>query len=74
MIEVENRGEGDWYDFYNCDKCGRLITKLDEMKAIARGEVCKCGSRKYHPANMSWYHWALPRVWVFAYLRLRGEA
>jgi len=71
------------YDFYRCYGCRRLITKLDEQ-AAQRGElglrgemlaiICPCGSTKYSPANMLWYHWLLPRVWKFAFLRARGLA
>ncbi|RPJ54957.1 MAG: hypothetical protein EHM23_27685 [Acidobacteria bacterium] len=64
----------DDYDFYACDKCGRLITLLDERESRRTGVLCPCGSRKYRPTNMSWYHWFLPRVWHFAYLRVRGIA
>lgn len=62
----------DDYDFYKCDKCGRLITLVEEKRACSTGKICPCGSPRYRPANMSWWHWFLPRVWIFALLRIRG--
>jgi DNA-directed RNA polymerase subunit RPC12/RpoP len=70
---------GAGYDFYRCFKCGRLITKLEEKKAFDpesknKGEICPCGSARYSPCNLRWYHWFLPRVLNFAYLRYKGVA
>lgn len=69
-------GDSD-FDFYRCYKCKRLITRVEEIRAFSKqsknpGAVCACGSPKYSPANMRWYEWLLPRVWQFAYLRLKG--
>lgn len=70
----------DIFDFYCCHKCGRLITKLEESEAFTPGHkragtMCvACGSKEYRPANMRWFHWGLPRVWRFAYYRMRGMA
>ena len=67
------------FDFYKCQRCGKLITKLDEIASFTPGTkrygiVCKCGCRKYSPTNMEWYHWFLPRVWKFAAMRIMGTA
>jgi hypothetical protein len=67
------------YDFYKCKKCGRLITRIEEMLAFVPGtkhygHICPCGSQKYSPTNLPWWGWLLPRVWKFAWLRIRGIA
>jgi hypothetical protein len=67
----------DDFDFYRCYKCGRLITRIEEIKAFhnVNGKncvVCPCGSPRYSPSNIKWNEWLLPRVWVFAYYRIRG--
>ena len=67
----------DEYDFYTCYKCGRLITRVEEIMAFIpgtknSGKICKCGSMRYRPSNLPWWGWFLPRVWYFAYLRIRG--
>jgi len=62
------------YDFWRCHRCQRLVTKVEEHALMATGKFCPCGSDRAHPANLPWYGWFLPRVWVFAYLRLRGRA
>lgn|GEM_PF-4903131 len=69
-------GESD-YDFYRCEKCGHLITRIDEIRAFTagtktHGRICECGCRKYRPVNMPWWAWFLPKVWRFAWLRIRG--
>lgn len=71
-------GEDD-YDFYRCYKCGRLITRYEEMIAFTNksekpGCICPCGSPKYSAANPRWYEYLLPRVLYFAYLRARRIA
>jgi hypothetical protein len=63
----------DWFDFYRCDYCRRLITRLQEAQGIRSGRLCKCGRRKYHPVNPEWYEYLLPRVIKFAYERIRGR-
>ena len=73
-----NLGEAD-FDFYKCQKCGRLITRIEELAAFtpgtkSYGQICPCGNKKYHPVNMRWFHWFLPRVLRFAYFRARGMA
>lgn len=62
------------YDFYTCKRCGRLITDLEMNTKISGGKVCPCGGLRYSPTNMRWFHWFLPRVWVFAVQRIRGVA
>jgi hypothetical protein len=71
-------GEED-FDFYRCYKCGRLITRIEEIRGFYNAEekkcsICPCGSARYSPANLKWYNWLLPRVWVLAYYRIRGMA
>jgi len=64
------------YDFLACDRCGRLCTKLEAVAGLGiggSGHICPCGALRYRPANLPWYKWALPRVWVFALMRLRGR-
>ena len=63
----------DWFDFYRCDECGRLITRLQEVVGLATGKLCKCGRRKYHPVNPKWCEFLLPRVIWFAVLRILGR-
>jgi len=65
------------YDFMRCGKCGRLMTKPEMQKALGNGSTgqpCPCGSQKYLPVNLKWTDWVRPRVWTFAYQRLRGRA
>ena len=66
------------FDFFVCRRCHRLITALQMAKSMGvnpkRRSPCACGGLKLAPVNMSWYHWLLPRVWVFAVARLRGTA
>jgi len=69
-------GESD-YDFYRCYECRKLITRIEEIKMFTCGTdeygvVCKCGSRKYTPVNLPWWGWLLPKVWKFAFYRIRG--
>lgn len=66
------------FDFYRCitshGGCGRIITR-DEMAAgFESGQPCPCGHLKFSPINLPWYGWLFPRVWKFAYFRLRGLA
>jgi len=65
----------DDFDFYRCYKCGRLITRYEEMKAFSvkakkPGSICVCGSPKYSAANPRWYEFLLPRVIYFSCLRI----
>ncbi len=65
-------GEND-FDFYRCARCRRLITRVEELMAKQGrygGAICRCGSFRFSPVNMRWFHWFLPRVWIFAALRL----
>jgi DNA-directed RNA polymerase subunit RPC12/RpoP len=67
------------YDFYRCYKCGRLITRVDEILFFAEasktaGQPCPCGSKKYMPTNPLWWEYLLPRTIRFAYYRIRGVA
>jgi hypothetical protein len=71
-------GEDD-FDFYRCYKCGRLITRFEEMLSFTKksknpGAICPCGSPKYSAANPKWYEYFLPRVMYFAWLRIRRIA
>jgi hypothetical protein len=61
-------------DFFGCCHCGRLITKLEVKENLHTGTLCPCGGKKFRSANMRWYHWFLPRVLRFAYLRVRKLA
>lgn len=60
----------DWFDFYRCGECNRLITRLQEALGMRTGSICKCGRRKYSPANPIWYEYLLPRVMLFALYRV----
>jgi hypothetical protein len=63
------------FDFYRCQRCKRLFTRLEELKALQTGKVCPCGGLKY--VGPAWPHpheWFLPRVILFAYLRWQGRA
>ena len=69
------------YDFYCCARCGRLITQPEMLRGLQRQdriEICPCGGMKFTPAAVNigvrWYHWLLPRVLGFAWLRWRGRA
>lgn len=64
-------------DFWRCLKCGRMCTGLEMNRALGiegTGTACTCGAIRYSPVNFRWYWWLLPRVWKFAYLRVRGAA
>ena len=58
--------------FYRCERCKRLMTRLEEMQAVQSGKVCPCGAKTYRPCNPSWYHVFLPRVWKMLAIRLLG--
>lgn len=63
------------YDFYRCEACHRLMTKLEEFSFFdptspTYGQVCPCGFRRYSPTNMLWWEWVYPRVWKFALIRV----
>ena len=60
------------FDFYRCDRCGRLCTQPEMMRALGRegtGHVCPCGGLKYRPTNLRWFERSYPRVWTFAWQR-----
>jgi hypothetical protein len=64
-------------DFWHCEKCGRLCTKLEMDGALGltpRASACPCGGLKFSPTNLPWWGWVLPRVWIFALHRARGVA
>jgi hypothetical protein len=64
-------------DFWFCYKCKRLCTGLEMAIALGPGGsgfACPCGSQRYQPTDIPWWGWFLPRVWKFAYLRIRGRA
>jgi DNA-directed RNA polymerase subunit RPC12/RpoP len=54
--------------FYRCFRCKRLMTRVEEIKAIATGVVCGCGAKTYSPTDLRWYELAYPRVWVMILL------
>ena len=64
----------DSYDFYRCSKCNRLLTRPEELAAFKTGKLCPCGSMRYEPCDMRWYHWLLPRVLKFVWERYHGRA
>lgn len=75
----QSTGEGTIvpFDFWKCEKCGRLCTALEMAKALGispTASCCPCGSLKYSPMNLPTWGWCLPRVWRFAIQRLRGLA
>ncbi len=85
MGTVVDRADQSTFEFYRCYKCNRLISMLDESRALKGeaypggpkvqepdGKVCPCGSPKYQPTNLCWYDWFLPKVWKMAWLRWRG--
>ena len=64
------------YDFMKCEKCGRIVTKPEVLVAIGpggNGQACPCGSMKFLPMNLPWWGWFLPRVWKFAYHRVKEQ-
>jgi len=64
------------FDFMRCEKCGRLVTKLEIARALENGtgQPCPCGGMKLRPINLPWWGWLLPRVWVFAWQRVRSQS
>ena len=63
------------FDFYRCCKCNGLITKTEMSEALANGgKPCICGARKFSPTNPRLWEYFLPKVWSFAFLRIRGIA
>ncbi len=54
-----------------CKDCGRFITKLEVLRAIAgHGNVCPCGGNKFKCTNAKWWEelfllrsWKLYRAW-----------
>jgi hypothetical protein len=72
-MEIPKVDGEDWFDFYRCDECGRLITRPQELVGLATGRLCPCGRRKYHPTNPKFWEYLLPRVIIFAILRIQGK-
>lgn len=75
----ESSGEGLSvpFDFWKCQKCGRICTKLEMLAATGLepdDTCCPCGSLKYSPMNLPWWGWVLPRVWRLAGYRVLGWA
>lgn len=68
------------YDFMRCEKCGRVVTKPEVLRAIGdgtaagTGKPCPCGGMKLTPIDLPWWGWLLPRVWVFAWQRIRSQS
>ena len=57
------------YDFYRCEKCRRLCTKLEWDAAMGlhgTGRVCPCGGIKFSPSNVTWRDYVLPQVIRYA--------
>ena len=63
------------FDFMRCEKCGRLVTKPEIVRALENGtgQPCPCGGMKLQPMNLPWWGWLLPRVWAFAWERIRSQ-
>lgn len=75
LKSVRDEASEPIYDFYRCNACHRLLTKLEEFETFDPtssrfGQVCPCGYRRYSPTNMTWNEWLLPRVWKFAFVRI----
>jgi hypothetical protein len=65
------------FDFMQCEKCGRVATKPEIVLALGpdgTGQPCPCGGMKLRPVNLPWWGWLLPRVWVFAWQRVRSQS
>lgn len=72
---TEKKKDLNTFDFYRCGKCNGLVTKPQIARALAQtGEACSCGALKFSPTNPLWWEYFLPRVWSFAWLRIRGVA
>ena len=62
------------YDFYRCEGCRSILTRLREMSAMdpldeCVGTICKCGSMRYRPTWPRAFEWFYPKIWWFALLR-----
>lgn len=60
------------HDFYRCDRCRRLVTQPEMVRALGpdgTGSACPCGGVKYRPTNLTARERLLPRVWAFAWAR-----
>jgi hypothetical protein len=62
--------DGEFFDFYRCGGCGRIITRLQEALAMRTGRICKCNRRSYSPDDPKWWEFALPRVILFTLYRV----
>lgn len=45
------------YDFYRCEKCSRVITRTQELRARSTGQFCACGSAKASPTWPVGFEW-----------------
>ena len=55
-------------------KTGTRKFLIDDPSLPPEVSLCPCGSMTVMPTNITWRDWILPRVWKFAYLRVRGLA
>lgn len=62
----------DNFDFYRCRGCGRLLTRLDELRAFRTGDLCTCGHLKYSPAWPRWSEWLKPRILLYCLRKWQG--
>lgn len=63
------------FDFYRCGKCNGLVTKPEMIRCLDEtGRACRCGALKFFPTNPQWWEFFLPRVWKFAFMRIRRLA
>lgn len=69
---VSKAAPEDYYDAYQCATCGRLILKPEMIESLKQGGL-PCGHGKVRPTNVEWYHWVLPRVWMFAKDRINEK-
>lgn len=61
------------FDFHQCQRCRRIITKPEMLTIPANGSPCPCGGVRFSPINLPWWGWLIPRVLAFAWQRIRGR-
>lgn len=57
------------YDFYKCQKCGRIVTALEFAAALGvagTGQACPCGALRFAPINITWREYRQPQVIRYA--------
>jgi hypothetical protein len=65
----------DEFDFYRCEKCHRICTKLEwdaAMGVQGTGRACPCGGVKFSPTDVTWREYAQPQIIRYARLSLSG--